>query len=76
MFSSPSYAKWTKAGENEDGNPYYVVFERMKKHKGYVYYWSLQHLVKSSEPLFIQSYVQGDCNLGRKKVWEVHHTPK
>jgi hypothetical protein len=29
MFSSPSYAKWTKMGGNKKGTNYYVDFERI-----------------------------------------------
>jgi hypothetical protein len=30
-FSSPSYAKWVKVGENKKGTTYYVDFERISK---------------------------------------------
>ena len=30
MFSSTSFAEWTKVGENVDGNTRYVDFERIK----------------------------------------------
>ena len=42
MFSSPSFADWKKVSENVDGDTYYVDFERIRKHGGYVYFWDLQ----------------------------------
>ena len=48
MFSSPSYAKWTKVSENVDGDILYVDFERIRKHGGYVYYWRLRDGLKPS----------------------------
>ena len=38
MFASRSYAEWTKVGEIPDGTTFYVDFERIRKHDGYVYF--------------------------------------
>jgi len=46
MFSSPSYAEWTKVNKDADGNTNYVDFERIRKHVGYVYYWELSDYLK------------------------------
>jgi hypothetical protein len=37
MFSSTSFSGWTKVTESVDGNTFYVDFERIRKHGGYVY---------------------------------------
>ena len=37
-FSSPSFAEWTKIGENVYGTTFYVDFTRIRKHDGYVYW--------------------------------------
>ena len=70
MFSSPSYAKWTKLGENDIGNTYYVDFERIKKHDGYVYWWVLVVSLKPGKDgtLSVKAYHLGDCKLFRFKV--------
>jgi hypothetical protein len=70
MFSSTSFAGWTKVSETEKGNTYYVDFERIRKHGGYVYYWILWDFLKPSENgnLSYQSYKQGECKLFRFKV--------
>ena len=69
MFSSISFAEWTKAGENANGI-YYVDFERIRKHNGYVYYWELSDYPKPNKygDLSYKSYNQGDCELFRYKV--------
>ena len=42
MFSSPSYAEWTKVGELvSNGSTFYVDFERIKNVDGFVYWWDL-----------------------------------
>ena len=41
LLSAPSYAKWTKVGENVYGSTFYVDFERIRKGDGYVYFWGL-----------------------------------
>jgi len=46
MFSSPSYSYWTKIGENVSGNTFYVDFERIRKHGGHVYWWTLLDYLK------------------------------
>ena len=74
MFSSPSYAEWTKVGEGTStmnrGNAYYVDFERIRKHDGYVYWWDLTDLLKPilTGVLSAKIYKQGDCKLFRFKT--------
>ena len=79
MFSSSSYAGWTKAGESVDGNSFYVDFERIRKHGGYVYYWVLSDYLKPTSQGYLsnQSYNQGDCTLFRLKSLSVsfHEKP-
>ena len=75
-FSSTSFAQWTKVGENTIGDTYYVDFERIRKHDGYVYYWDLSDYLKPTEQGLLSSkmYTQGDCNLFRLKGLSfVHH---
>ena len=53
MFSSLSYAEWTKVGVGGDGNTYYIDFERIKKHGGYVYWWDLNDLLKPDKDGYV-----------------------
>ena len=65
MFSSPSYAKWTKVSESVDGDTFYVDFKSIKKSKGYTYVWSLDDYVepfKESGILSLKTYMKIDCN--------------
>ena len=69
LFSSPSYAKWTKVSENMSGDTFYVDFERIRKHGGYVYFWQLDDYLKPTKygDLSDKMYRQGDCKLFRFK---------
>ena len=68
MFSSPSYAEWKWVSENVKGT-FYVDFERIRKHGGYVYWWELGDYLKPTkhEELSAKVYNQGDCKLFRVK---------
>ena len=76
MFSSASFAEWTKVNESVNGHTYYVDLERTRKHDGYVYYWQLTDYIKPTKIGHSSSkiYVQGDCNLIRYKYlsWSFH----
>ena len=69
VFSSPSYADWTKVDTN-DGGTFYVDFDRIRKHDGYVYYWGLSDYLKPTKygHLSTKLYNQGDCKLFRVKA--------
>jgi len=68
MFSSSSYAGWTKVKIDGDGNTFYVDFERIRKHDGYIYFWRLSDYLKPLEGyLSAKVYHQGDCKLFRDK---------
>jgi hypothetical protein len=70
VFSSPSFAGWTQVGGDKNETTYYVNFERIRKHDGFVYYWDLSDYVKSDKDgdLSVKVYIQGDCILLRYKV--------
>ena len=69
MFSSTSFAGWTKVGENKNGT-HYVDFERIQNIDGFVYYWELGDYLKPNKDGALSSEVhkQGDCKLFRSKV--------
>jgi hypothetical protein len=68
-FSSTSFADWKELGNASDGDTFYVDFERIRKHEGYVYYWYLHDYLKPDEfgDLSAKLYIQGDCELFRFK---------
>jgi hypothetical protein len=71
MFSSTSYAEWTKVNESvKRDNTFYVDFERIRKVDGYVYFWILRDYLKSTETGVLSGkvYNQGDCKLFRFKL--------
>ena len=69
MFSSTSFAEWTKIGDNMDGSTFYVDFGGIKKHDGYVYWWDLTDFLKPTKTgtLSAKVYSQGDCELFQYK---------
>ena len=76
MFSSTSSAEWTRLGESVDGTTFYVDYERIRKHGGYVYFWMLGDYLKPTkfENFSSKRYQQGDCKLFRLKFLSyVHH---
>ena len=77
FFSSPSYAGWTKLGENVDGDTYYIDYESIRKHDGFVYFWRLSDYLKPTKygDLSSKVYRQVDCKLFRFKVLsDSYHT--
>ena len=73
MFSSTSYAKWTKVSENVKGN-FYVDFDRINKVDGYVHWWELVNLFEEDEYGFVSVIrkKQGDCKLYRYKMLSIY----
>ena len=79
MFSSHSYAGWTKVGKSVNGDTFYVDYERIRKHDGYVYWLVLLDRLKPSSTgrLSNKIYRQGDCKLFRFKSlsYSFHNEP-
>ena len=75
IFSSPSFSEWRKVSESVDGNIFYVDFERIRKHGGYVYWWDLTNLLKPDKDgdWSYKIYNQGDCRLFRYKRLTFHY---
>ena len=65
-----SYGEWTKVSEGIRGDTTYVDFDRIEKHGGYIYWWSLTDYVKASPTgtWSNQMYSQGDCKVFRFKT--------
>ena len=63
-------AEWTRLNEIDDDEiDFYVDVETIRKHDGYVYFWSLYDFVKPIEDsLSASSYFQGDCNTFKMKA--------
>ena len=76
LLSTPVFAGWTKVGKSVNGDTFYVDFERIRKHGGYVYFWGLSDYLKPTEQGHSSGkvYNQGDCKLFRyKSLSFVHH---
>ncbi len=71
MFSSPSYANWTKVAiGNENASEFYVDFQRIRKYQGYVYFWLLTDYLKPDKfgDLSNKTYYESDCKQFRMKT--------
>ena len=79
MFSTPSYGEWTKVAKSVNGDIFYVDLERIRKHGGYVHWWTLVDYIKPTTQghLSHRDYQQGDCKLFRHKYlsWLFHNEP-
>ena len=79
MFSTPSYGEWTEVSKNVVGDTFYVDFDRIRKHGGYVYWWELGDYLKPLRrgDLSSKIYNQGDCKLFRFKYlsFSFHNEP-
>jgi len=55
---------------NDVGDTFYVDFERIRKHDGFVYWWQLTDFLKPTKNGRLSSkiYKQGDCKLFRDKI--------
>ena len=80
MFSSTSFGGWTKVSEGvggiNRGNTFYVDFERIRKHDGYVYYWRMSDYLKPTINGHFSDkvYIQGDCkSFGIKFLNSFYH---
>ena len=76
MFSSPSYSNWTKVLENS-GNIFYVDYNRIRKHDGFVYFWVMTDYLKPNYLGNFSSkvYKEGDCKLFRLKyLSDIYYT--
>ena len=69
LLPSTSYADWKIVSKSVDGDNFYVDFERIKKHKGLVYYWALTDYLKPDMfgDLSGKGYVEADCVRFRSK---------
>ena len=74
MFSSGSFAEWTKVATASSGRDFYLDFERVRKHDGYVYWWELSDYLKPDQfgDLSAKVYKEGDCKLFRFKTLSYH----
>ncbi|MDA9185711.1 hypothetical protein N9O40_00135 [Planktomarina sp.] len=79
MIPSISFAEWTEVSTNTSGHTFYVDFERIRKHDGYVYFWRLRDNLKPDEfgDLSAKVYYEGDCKLFRFKTlsYSFHKEP-
>ena len=69
IFSSASYAKWTKVVELEKGISFYIDFENIKKVGSFIFWWDLTDYLKPTQygHLSAKLYRQGDCKTFRYK---------
>ena len=66
--SSASFAEWKKVSSSGGGaNTFFLDLERIRKHGGFVYFWSLEDWIKPDKRGYVSSktYHKGDCNLFR-----------
>tara|TARA_Y100001934_G_C12318511_1_gene758852 strand:- start:58 stop:456 length:399 start_codon:yes stop_codon:yes gene_type:complete len=71
VLSPVAHAEWTKVTEDKNGTTFYVDLERIRKHKGKVYYWQIQdrkELSKISGDLSNKAYLEVECGPFRQRT--------
>ena len=63
MFSSISFAEWAKVTRSVNGDTFYVDYERIRKHDGFVSFWTLSDFLIPTKwgDFSTETYRQGDC---------------
>ena len=63
MFSSNSSAEWAKVTRSVNGDTFYVDYERIRKHDGFVSFWTLSDFLIPTKwgDFSTETYRQGDC---------------
>ena len=63
IFSSASFAEWTKVTSSVKGDTFYVDYKRIRQHDGYVSYWMLSDFLVPTKwgDFSTETYKQGDC---------------
>jgi len=63
MISSLSFGEWTKVAISAQGDSYYLDFDRIRKHNGSYYYWTLTDFLQplGSKFMSVTSYSQAEC---------------
>ena len=78
MFSSTSFAEWTKFGSNVKGSTFYLDFARIKINNENIFHWVLRDYLKPDTYGDISSISlqEVDCNIPRKvrKIYATYHT--
>ena len=69
IFSSPSYAEWTKVETDLLGNEWFVDFSRIREHNGDIYYWEVTNYLRPWPDgiLSASNYKQANCSVFRFK---------
>jgi hypothetical protein len=74
VFSSPSYADWTKVSKEMNGDIQYVDFEKFRKVDGYIYFWILRDFKNSLRSSL--RYLEHDCKRFRFKILDITYHKK
>ena len=69
LFSTTSWGEWNYVVEGMNDVKFYYDKDRVRKSGKYLYFWTLQDLVKPNEygDLSLTSYFQLDCSIFRYK---------
>ena len=64
ISSSNSFAEWAKVTRSVNGDTFYVDYEKIRKHDGFVSFWTLSDFLIPTKwgDYSTETYRQGDCN--------------
>lgn len=62
LVTSQVFAEWEKVDQNIDGTEFYLDFDTMRKHSGYIYIWSVDNYLKPNDGIMSEKlYNEIDC---------------
>jgi len=72
LFSSNCWGEWTKVISKPSRANFYVDFDKIKQHAGYIYFWRLKTSVNldtvNMDHRSNVAYFKSDCNVGKLKM--------
>ena len=68
LFTSQVFAAWHKVDENNEGTEFYLDFDKMRKHSGYIYIWSVDNYLKPGKYGIISEKIYNEIDCKKLRV--------
>tara|TARA_Y100000817_G_C16776972_1_gene508773 strand:- start:437 stop:820 length:384 start_codon:yes stop_codon:yes gene_type:complete len=68
LVTSQVFAAWHKVSENTDGMEFYLDFDNMRKHSGYIYIWSIDNYLKPNKYGILSEKIYNEIDCKKLRV--------
>tara|TARA_B100001093_G_C26375564_1_gene820636 strand:- start:310 stop:687 length:378 start_codon:yes stop_codon:yes gene_type:complete len=74
LFPSFSYAEWTEISKSNSGDTFYLDYETIRKHNGFIYWWEMSDYMKPLKDGYMSgnAYKEGDCKIFRYRYLTIN----